>query len=420
MKKWQVATLVGVVLIAIILVSVKASGPRGDKVYVETVKRRNIESVVSAPGEIDPKVKVNISAHVIGKIERIYFKEGDTVRRGMRLVDLEKTAFVAQRDRALAELANRRIEVKRSRINLANAELSLKRAQSLREQGVQAEELFDRTRLEWENAKSTLASSDQGVRQSAAMLAQASDDLSRTTILSPIDGRVVSLSAHEGEVVITGTMNNPGSVIAIIADLSEILVQADVAETEIVKVRIGHPARVKVDAVPDKEYHGQVVEIGSSATPRANTGSGIRYFTVKVAIQDADDRLRPGMTSQIEIISDAVKNVMSVPVQSVVDRSPEDEKKGKKDKKDEETAADENIPKQKYVFVEKNAKAELVPVRTGISNATHVQITSGLKGDEKVVTGPFRTLKKLKNHAAIQPGKEPTGEKKSDETKDDQ
>lgn len=418
MKKWQVATLIGVILAAIIGISITASGPRGEKVYVEPVKRRNIESIVSAPGEIDPKVKVNISAHVIGKIEHIYFKEGDAVKKGMRLVDLEKTAFVAQRDRASAELANRRIEVKRARINLANAELNLKRARNMREQGVQTEELFDRTQLEWENARAAVASAEEGVRQSAAMLAQASDDLSRTTIVSPIDGRVVSLTAHEGEVVITGTMNNPGSVIAVIADLSEILVQADVAETEIVKVRLGQTARVRVDAVPDKEYHGQVVEIGSSATVRANTGSGIRYFTVKVAIQDADDRLRPGMTSQIEVITSAAKDVLSVPVQCVVERAPEEETKATKGRKAKDPEPDENISKRKYVFVERNEKAELVAVQTGISNATHVQITSRLKGDEKVVTGPFRMLKKLKNHAAIQPEKEPTGEK-SDETKDE-
>lgn len=418
MKKWQIATLLGIVLVAIVIVSIKASGPRGEKVYVEPVKKRSIESVVAAPGEIDPKVKVNISAHVIGKIERIYFKEGDAVKKGQRLVDLERIAYVALRDRASAELANQRIGVQRARTNLANAELNLKRARKMQEQGVQAQELFDRAQLEYDNARNSVASAQEAVLQAQAMLAQASDDLSRTTILSPIDGRVVSLTAHEGEVVITGTMNNPGSVIAVIADLSEILVQADVAETEIVRVKIGQESRVKVDAVSDKEYHGRVVEIGSSATARANSGSGIRYFTVKVAIQDADARLRPGMTSQVEIITNSAKDVLSVPVQCVVERSPDDEKKGRNEKKDEEPASDENIPEQKYVFVEKNAKAELVPVVTGISNATHVQITSGLKGGEKVVTGPFRTLKKLKNHAAIQPEKEPTGEK-SDETKDE-
>src|SRR5207247_7960436 len=136
-----------------------------------------------------------------------------------------------------------------------------------------------------------------------ALLQEARPDLARTTIVSPINGKAVQLNAHEGEVVVTGTMNNPGSVIAVIADLSEILVEAEVGETEVTGIKIGQKAKVHVDAVPDKEYNGHVVEIGSSAAVRQTGGTGLRYFMVKVAIDDPDDRLRPGMTSPVPIMT---------------------------------------------------------------------------------------------------------------------
>ncbi|HXI13263.1 MAG TPA: efflux RND transporter periplasmic adaptor subunit [Thermoanaerobaculia bacterium] len=392
MKKWHWIVLGGVLLAIIVAASVRGGGPAGEKVYVEAVKRRDLEAIVSASGAIEPKVKVNISAHVIGKIERLYFKEGDTVAKGARLVDLEKPNFVAQRDRTEAEVLNRRIEVSRARIALANADVQFKRARRLMDQGIQAQELFERASLEHENSKAALASAQQGVQQALASLRQTQDDLSRTTIVSPIAGKVVQLNAHEGEVVVTGTMNNAGSIIAVIADLSEILVEAEVGETEVVQIRQGQLAKVKVDAIPDKEYSGRVTEIGSSAAVRS--GSGIRYFRVKVALENGDERLRPGMTAQVEIITDAAKQTISVPIQSVVELDPA--ALTRKGKASIEKDDDESVTKKKYVFVIENEKAKPLEVKTGLITPTHVSISSGLKGSEKIVTGPFRTLKKLR------------------------
>src|SRR5258708_1208967 len=219
--------------------------------------------MVRAPGEVNPKVKVNISANVIAKIEKLYFYEGDTVHRGQRLVEMERTAYAAARDRASSLVAAQRVEVQRSRSALLTSEAAYKRAVSLRSQGVQAQELFDQAQLSLQNAQAAAASAEQGVRQAEAALAQSENDLSHTVINSPMDGKVVQLNAHEGEVVVTGTMNNVGSVIAVIADLSEILVEAEVGETEVVGIKLGQPAKVHVDAVSEKEYRGHVAEIGS-------------------------------------------------------------------------------------------------------------------------------------------------------------
>jgi HlyD family secretion protein len=393
MKRWMIVAGALVVLAAIIAASLTGGGPKGEKVYTEPAATRTIESIVSAPGEIDPKVKVNISAHIVGKIERLYFVEGDAVKRGQKIVDLEKHIYVAQRDRLLAELAGRRVEVQRAHAALNTARASLQRAQSLSKQGIQAQELFEQTRLGYDNATAGLAAAEEGVRQTAAGLRQAEEDLSRTTIVSPIDGRVVQLNAHEGEVVVTGTMNNPGSVIAVIADLSEILVEAEVGETEVVAVRVGQEARVKIDAVADKEYHGRVVEIGSSASVRQQgAGSGIRYFKVKVAVADADERLRPGMSAQVAIVTSTAAGAVSVPIQAVM-----------------------GAQNKKHVFLVRDGKAKLVEVTAGISDATHVAVLKGLAKGDPVITGPFRTLKKLKDKDPVIVTKETPTKSKDEE-----
>jgi HlyD family secretion protein len=402
----------GIVLLVAVIVtaSIMSGGDKGEKVYAEAVKARNIEAIVTAPGEINPKVKVNISANVIGKIDKLYFVEGQTVHKGQRLVDLERPSYAALRDRAAAEVINRRIEVQRARNALATADMTYKRAQSLRAQGIQAQELFDQAQLAHANATAAYASAEQGVHQAEAGLQQAENDLSHTIINSPIDGKVVQLNAHQGEVVITGTMNNLGSVIAVVADLSQILVEADVGETEVVGIRVGQKAKVHVDAVADKEYQGHVVEIGSSASTRAGS-SGLRYFKVKVQIDDSDDRLRPGMTSQVSIITSTAGSTPSVPIQCVVERVPPSLAKGKN-----EEDLDENLPKRKYVFVVKDGKAKMIEVKTGVSDATHVAIASGVTTADQVITGPFRLLKKLKDGDKVEITKEETSTK-SGETK---
>jgi len=394
----RIVIIVAAVIVvgAIILFSIKAGSDEGEKVYVEPVTARRIEAVVTAPGEINPRVKVNIGAHIVGKIEHLYMQEGDLVKRGQKLVDLERFAYAAAHDSAAAQLVNRKVEVERAKVGLETAHLEFRRAQSMQKQGIEAQELLDKAALDLQNAQAAYDSSLAGVNQASAMLQQSATDLQHTTIVSPIDGKVVQLNAHEGEVVVTGTMNNPASVIAIVADESQILAEADVGETEVVGIKIGLPAKVKVDAVPDKDYVARVAEIGSSATQHANA-PGQRYFKVKSAISNADERLRPGMTCQVSIITNTSANVPSVPIQSVVERVPPALAK---------TATDENTPKKKYVFIVKNGVAKMTEVTTGISDATHIAIMSGLTTGEQIVIGPFRTVKKLKDGASVKPTKE--------------
>jgi len=398
MKKLLIFIGAFVLVAVIVYASVRGGGPKGEKVYAEPVTQRTIQAIVTAPGEIDPKVKVNISAHIVGKIEKIYFVEGDKVRKGQRLVDLEKTAYQAAFLRATAAVSNSKIEVVRAKTAMATTETAYKRAVNLGRQGIQAQELFDQARQAYDNAVAGYDSARQGVAQAEALLQSAQTDLDHTTILSPIDGKAVQLNAHEGEVVITGTMNNPGSVIAVIADLSEILVEADVGETEITGIRLNESSKVHVDAIPDKEYKGHVAEIGSSAALKQGVGAGMRYFKVKVQIDDPDDNLRPGMTAQVSIITTTSGSALSAPIQSVVERVPPALAKSKTGTDDE----DENAPKSKYVFIIKDGKVKMTEVKTGVSDSTHVALISGVNPKDQIVTGPFRTLKKLKDGDSVE------------------
>jgi HlyD family secretion protein len=408
-KRAAIAAAAIVLLGVIVYFSIRGNGGEAEKVYAEPVKSQKIEATVTAPGEIDPKFKVNISAHVIGKIEHLYFNEGDTVTKGQKLIDLEKPSFSAARDNVRAQLESRRVEVARAKTQVDTAQAAFNRANALRNQGIQAQEAFDQARQNLDNARAAYAAAQQGVQQAAASLVESETNLSYATITSPTTGKVVQLNTREGEVVIPGTMNNPGSVLAIIADMSQILVEAEVGETEVVGITVGLPAKIHVDAIPEKTYAGHVTEIGSSAAAHQGTASGLRYFKVKVAFDDADERLRPGMTSQVSIVTKSSEHSLIVPIQSVAERVP-----GAKNAEDDDNA-EPTAPKKKYVFVVVGTTVKQHEVTTGISDTTHVAILSGVKEGEKVVTGPVRALKKLHDGDQI----EVTTEKKSSGTTPD-
>jgi HlyD family secretion protein len=224
-----------------------------------------------------------------------------------------------------------------------------------------------------------------------ANLEKAQDDLTKTTIYSPLTGRIIALNAKEGEVVVSGTMNNPASVIGEIADMSEILANVDVDETEIVNVKLGQETVLRVDALPGKEYKGKVVEIGSSGFNRPAQPE-VTFFKVKVLLDQPDEDLRADMSVRSEIHTASHENTLVVPIQAVVEREPV--KAGEPGEAGEEDEV-------QAVFVIEQGKAVQKKVATGLSDETHVEITSGLKPGETVVTGPYRTLRDLRDGQAV-------------------
>ena len=385
MKKFLIGLVVVLALGGIVFASIHAQGrDKGAKVYAEAVGRRELAQVVKATGELQPRVQVNISAHVIAKIDRLYVQEGDLIKKGQPFLRLEQQAFTAQRDQWAAQLRSSETAVQQAQVSLADARVKLARAQKLKTEGITTQQDLEASLLAEASARLQLDSAREAVSQTQANLVKAQDDLTKTTLYSPLDGRVITLNAKEGEVVVSGTMNNPASVIGVIADMAEINAEVDVDETEIVNVRLGQEATVRVDALPGREYKGKVVEVGSSGYNRANQPD-VTFFKVKALLDHPDDNLRARMSVRAEIRTASHPGALTVPIQAVVEREGE---KGEK--------------ARKVVYVVEGGKARERTVATGISDETHVELTSGVKPGEPVVTGPYRTLRDLKEGDAVQ------------------
>ncbi|MFL6231793.1 MAG: efflux RND transporter periplasmic adaptor subunit [Thermoanaerobaculia bacterium] len=399
MKKFIIGLVVLVVLGGIVFASIHAQGrDKGATIYAEKAETRELAQIVKATGELQPRVQVNISAHVIGKIDKLYVQEGDLIKKGQPFLRLEQQAFIAQRDQWAAQLRSAQTAVQQAQVSLSDTRVKLARAQKLKAEGVSTQQDLEASQLAEASARLQLDSAHEAVSQTRANLVKAQDDLTKTTIYSPLSGRVITLNAKEGEVVVSGTMNNPASVIGVIADMAEINAEVDVDETEIVNVKLGQEATVRVDALPGREYKGKVVEVGSSGYNRSNQPD-VTFFKVKVLLDHPDDNLRARMSVRAEIRTDSHPGALTVPIQAVVEREGE---KGQK--------------ARKVVYVLEGGKAHERTVGTGLSDETHVELTSGVKPGEPVVTGPYRVLRDLKDGDAVQLSETSEDEDKAQDT----
>jgi HlyD family secretion protein len=387
-----------VVLAAIVAFSVRAGGrEKGTRVYAETPIRQRIARVVKASGQIDPRIKVNLSAHVIGKIAKLFVREGDSVVAGQPFLQLEREAFVAIERASAGSRVAPRSRLRQAEIALSDGDLKLQRMKRLTEESIASTEQLEGAELQHHAAQQAVEQARQAVLQAQADLTKARDDLAKTTIYSPLAGKVIALNAEEGEVVVSGTMNNPGSVIGTVADLSEILVEVDVDENEIVWVRQGQPAIAHVDAVADRSYRGSVVEIGSSGYTKPQQPD-VKFFRVKILLERPDEALRAGMSARTEIETESKDQALVVPIQAVVERVPLlDGKPAPASAKRDEV---------KVVFTIDKGKARQREVVTGISDATYVELVSGVAETDRVANGPYRSLKSLKEGGAVRIVKE--------------
>lgn len=387
MKKilWVLASLFVLAALLIAIAVAKSSHSPAAEVFLETAATRTIVQQVKATGQVKAKEEVNISSPLIAKIERLYVREGETVEAGKRFLDLEKDIFVAAREDWRSRLAMASNEVQQSRIDLADAELKTERMRRLSGDGIATREQLEATELALKSARLRLERAEQSVTQAQANLEKAEADLSKTTLYSPIAGLVVALQAKEGEVVVSGTMNNPASVIARVADLSAILAEVDVDESEIVKVRPGLPVALRVDAIPDATFAGSVLEVGNSGYNRAGQAD-VTYFRVKVTFTAPDPRLRPGMSVRADIETASRADAVAVPIQAVVQRLPHGTAATSTGGRQDEVPA---------VFVLVDGIARQRDVTTGIADETHVEIASGVSVGDVIVTGPYRALKDL-------------------------
>jgi HlyD family secretion protein len=423
-KKMIIGAAIGVVVVIIVVLNITRSSEKSLTVQAEKVHRGSIASTVSAAGKIQPETEVDISANVSGKIVRLGVKEGDAVEQGQFLVQLDRNRYQALVDQAQAQLAS-------ARARLVEAQAEYRRVKQLYDASLASE-----ADLEAVAARKDVEEANYNA--SKAYLEKAQDDLSKTTITAPMSGTVSQLNSEAGEVVL-GTEQFSGTVIMTIADLSRMEAEADVDETDIVDVNISQPASIEVDAMPDSVLEGEVTEIASSAyTLGRGTQEEVTNFKVKVAILDRVTTLRPGMSATVDIETASHQDVLYVPIQSVVLRAPESEKKEDREEgvktmetsaaeeetvtasqQDEEPSKGEEEEEEEklieVVFVVRDDIAVMVPVKTGISSDTDTEIVSGLEGGEMVVTGSYRALRDLRDGQKVEvenPEQGPEGERR--------
>jgi HlyD family secretion protein len=409
LKKPLIVTGVLAVLALVVWASLRDSGQRGTEVEVQAAEIRTISSRVKATGEITPEKRVDISAKVVGEIINLPVVEGQEVRSGQLLLEIERDLYEAARNQAQAAVRQAEVTVRRQEVQLADARRNLRRANELIADGLVSQEALDAAQLALDTAAVELEAQKQAVEQYRSALQRAEDDLARTTIRSPMDGTVIQLDAEKGETVVPGSTNLPGSVIMTIADMSVLLAEVEVSEVDVVDVELGQEAEITVDALGENTQKGDVVEIATSG--RKDQALGTIDFAVKVEIDDPDPSLRPAMTAKVDILTSTRENTLTVPIQAVVKRTLDD------DGNEIKGTAAKGAEDSDVVYVIAEGKAAVRAVETGISDELYVEIIAGLTDGEEVIIGPYRTLKNLHAGDAVKQEKKKEAE---DESTDDE
>jgi HlyD family secretion protein len=471
MKTWKkIAIGVGVVVVlaAIVGFTVYQSGKNVVTVQTGKVQREDLSSVVSASGEIKPKTYVNIGANAYGKITHLYVKEGDHVKKGQLLAQLENvqssadvsanqaSVEAAETDAIAADAALKTsdADLLRAQADYERNKLDWDRAQNLYKDGLIAKSDFDSRQNAWATADSGLVqakarvaqakaqkdSADRHVAQARANLTRVTDVLQKTTYAAPYDGVVTNLPVREGESVVIGIQNALGSTLLTLADMSVITAEVKVDETDIVNVHLGQPAEVTIDAIPNKVFHGTVSEIGDNAIVRstgvatsqqATASEEAKDFKVVVTVNDPPPDLRPGLSTTAKITTAARSNAVTVPIQALSVRTkaqleqeksapgsvhaaaPAPKEVASKGKSNSNSNRDQKQDVQ-GVFVIRNKKAEFVPVTTGIAGTSDIEVLNGLHEGDEVITGSYKVLRTLRSGSTVKIDN--SAPKKEDET----
>tara|TARA_R100000935_G_scaffold13736_1_gene27411 strand:- start:12003 stop:13280 length:1278 start_codon:yes stop_codon:yes gene_type:complete len=403
MKKTLIWIAVIAVALVILLVAGKKMGLFGEggdmtEVEVSTIEPMDITETVAATGKIQPEVEVKISSEVSGEIIELPIKEGQQVAKGDLLVKVNPDLIQAAVSQSQAGLQNMRAQLNQAEASLKNSKANYERNKALFDKGVISKSQWDQSIAEYEGAQANVQSMYYNVQSAAANVKQSRDNLSRTSIYAPMSGTISLLAAELGERVV-GTAQMAGTEILRVANLSNMEVEVDVNENDIVKVAVGDSTIVEVDAYLKREFKGVVTEIANSAQSTL-TADQVTNFKVKVRIvpesysdltegkPESYSPFRPGMTATVDIITNKRKNIVGVPISAIVIKT---DTTGKKKPRGQNTVIEEKF---ECVFVKKGDEAKLRVVTTGIQNDTNIEILSGLEEGDEVITGPYNTVTK--------------------------
>ena len=411
-------------MLIIIMVALKKTGVLGNSdagipVEIARVEQITIVETVSATGKIQPEVEVKISSEVSGEIIELPVKEGQVVKKGDLLVKINPDLYTSSLNRTVAGLSGTKAGLSQADAQFKEARANYDRNKSLFDKGIISRSEWERAVSSFEVAKAARQSAYYNVQSASATVNEAKDNLGRTTIYAPADGTISMLGVELGERVL-GTQQMTGTEILRVANLNNMEVEVDVNENDIVKISVGDSANVEVDAYLKKEFKGIVTSISNSAST-ALTADQVTNFKVKIRIvkESYQDLLegkpatyspfRPGMTATVDIITMRKENVIGVPISSIVVKSDTTASGGAKDK---DPAAPASDKKFECVFIKSNNKAKLRVVKTGIQDESNIEVLSGLKAGDTVITGPYTTVTK-----ELKPDDIVTLEKKKDDKK---
>jgi HlyD family secretion protein len=361
------------------------------------VQRMDLTSKVSANGRIDAKRKVDLSANVMGQVVNLAVREGDVVKRGDFLLQIDKKQLAASAQSAESALHAVFSDRDASQATALAAQQDFERAQKNFEQRISPRADLDRARSARDAARANVIALEERIGQARANLAAAQDTLSKTTIRAPMDGIVTALPVEEGEVAVIGTMNNAGTVLLTIADMSVVEAVMEVDETDIPNVKIGQRATVTIDAYPNKTFSGLVTEVGSSPIKRTGQGGGAGgeavNFEVKIQLENPPPGVRPGFSVSADIVTGTRPKALAIPIQALVVR--------------EKPAVGSGKPQdEEGVFVNQNGAVKFAAIKTGLSGESSIEIVSGAKEGQQIITGPFRALRDLKDGTKVKELKE--------------
>ena len=391
-KKKAIIIFAVIIFIGIIIIfNLRSQREKSIKVTVEKAEKHDLTSKISASGEVKPKKNVNISAHIPGRIVKIGVEEGQRVKAEDFLLKLDSTQYEANADRAQAFIHSYRAELIRAAAGLKKDESFYKRYQKLFEEKLISEEQLEAAEAQYDISKAQQQAIRYQIDQAQASLQSALDDLSKTAYNSPIDGIITSLRVEEGEIAMIGTMNNPGTILMTIADLSVMEVEVAVDETDVIGVEIGQQAEVRVDAFPDQTIKGKVTEIGSSALQKVTSSEESRDFKVIITLENPPENLKPGLSATTDIITAEKTDILAIPISALVLREKEDKEEEKNDEQEE------------GVYVVEENRVKFFPVKKGIMGEMMIEITTGLEEGQDIVVGPYSALRQLKDDILIKP-----------------
>jgi len=404
--KVLIATVVVALLGTAAALSMRRARNQGVEVRTEVIGQRDLQEIVTASGNIRARRTVDISSDVSARVSELLVDEGDDVHRGQTLLKLDPAQYQAAVSRNEASLAQAEAQRAQQQANLIRAQRDLDRLTALRARDsllVSRQQVDDATTNQ-EVAEATLQAAQHGVAQASAALDEAKDQLSKTIFTAPIDGKVTRLNVEEGETVIIGTMNNPGSLVLTVADLSVIEALVQVDETDVSKISLGDSASVHIDAFPNREFVGRVTEIGNSAiNPPSEQAAGQQAaidFEVVITLDPTDAPLRPDLSATANIVVETSKNAISVPIIAMTVRQDSTNTAADESTTRREGEAPEDI---EGVFLVHDDRVTFVPVDIGIAGQEYFEVLSGLSPGDTVVAGPYQRIRQLRDGDQIRP-----------------